>query len=98
MKSLLFEMVEQAAGGGDDNIDTAFEVFALFSITNASMHDGRAQIGEPSVIAERGFDLRGQLARRFEHETSERAVFRQQGQNWQRERGRFAGTGLGRSD
>src|SRR5438874_1701106 len=46
MKSLLFEMVEQAAGGGDDNIDTAFQVVALFSITNAAMHDGRAQIGE----------------------------------------------------
>src|SRR5205814_3868461 len=98
MKSLLFEMTEQAARSGDDNIDPTFQVFALFSITNATMDDGCPQISEPAVIAKRGFNLRGQLARRFEHEAAKRAVFREQGQNWQGKRRGLAGTGLGRSD
>ena len=71
----LLEQIEQASGSGYENIDTALEFLALFSVTDAAVHQRDAQIGKAPIIAERCFDLRGQFPRRLEHETSERAVF-----------------------
>jgi len=73
----LLEQVEQPAGRSRENINAAFDFFALFAVTDAAVHDRRAQIGETAVIAERSLDLCGQFARWFKHETSERAVLRE---------------------
>ncbi len=94
----LFEQIEQSTRRRDENIDTAFDLFALFSITNAAVHDGRAQIGEAAVIAKRCLDLRSQFARRLQHKTTKRAVFREQRQDRKGERRRFAGAGLRGAD
>src|SRR6266567_6900684 len=73
----LFEQVEQSPRGGDEYIDAAFELLALFSISNAAMHQGDGQICKPAIITKCGFDLRCKFTRRLEHETSKRAMLRQ---------------------
>ena len=70
----------------------------MFPVADAAVHDGDAQIGEAPVIAKRRLDLRRQLARRLEHETAKGAVLGEQGQDRQRESGRFAGAGLRGAD
>ena len=57
-----------------------------------------ANIGEAPVIAKGGLDLRGQFARRLEHEAAEFPVMAEQGQNGQSERRGFASPGLGGAD
>jgi hypothetical protein len=55
----LLEQIEQSSGGGYENIDTALEFIALFSVTDAAVHQRDSQISEAAIIAERGFDLSG---------------------------------------
>ena len=57
-----------------------------------------SQISEAAIIAERGFDLRRQFARRLEHEASERAMFCEERQDRKRERRGFAGARLRRTN
>src|SRR5256885_13587353 len=73
----LFEQVEQSPRRGDEYIDTAFELLALFSISNAAMHQGDAQICKATIITKCGFDLRSKFTRRLQHETSKPAMLRQ---------------------
>ena len=58
------------------------------------MHERHLQIREAPIIAKGRFNLRGQFARRLEHQTSETAVLRQQRENWQSERRGLARAGL----
>ena len=94
----LLEQIEQSSGSGYKNIDTALEFLALFSVTDAAVHQRDPQIREPAIIAERRFDLRRQFACRLEHETSERAVLCEKRQDRKRERRGFAGACLRRAD
>ena len=73
----LLEQVEQPTRRRGQNIDTAFDLFALFSVAHAAMHDGCAQVGEATVIAKGRLDLRGQFPCRFKDETTKCPVFRQ---------------------
>src|SRR4029453_16149675 len=70
------------------------ELFALFPVTDAAVNERNSQIGEASIIAKRRFDLRGQLARRLEHQASKRAVFCQQSQDRKGKSRGLAGPGL----
>ena len=94
----LLEQIEQAARRGADDVRSARGFFPLFPVTDAAVHDRDAQIGEAPVIAKGRFDLRGQLARRLEHETTKSSVLGEQGQDRQREGRRFAGAGLRGAD
>src|SRR5436309_1760830 len=91
-------MIEQSSGRCGHDIDAAFQIFALFTVTDAAMDNSRSNVGESAVVAERRLHLSRQLARRFENETSEFSVVRQQGENRQREGRGFAGAGLGGAD
>ena len=59
---------------------------ALFPVTDVIMHERGPQIGETTIIAKRRFNLRGELASRLQHQTSERAVFCEQRQDGKRKR------------
>ena len=61
----LLHVVEEPTGRGDDDIHAGLERVELLLITDAAVDDGDGQVGEPGVVAERGLDLRGQLARRL---------------------------------
>ena len=94
----LFEQIEQPTRRRREDIDTAFEFVALFAVTHAPVHERDAQISEAAVIAKRGFDLRSQLAGRLDHQTSKRAVLREQRQNGKSKCRGLAGAGLRGSD
>src|SRR5437764_589233 len=94
MQCALLEMIEQPTRRRDQNIDTALEILALLAVTDTAVHDGRAQIGKAPIIAKRGLDLSGQLARRFQNKTTKLPVTSEQGQDWQREGGGLAGACL----
>ena len=66
----------------------------MFSVANAAVYESDSQIREAPIIAKGRFHLRGQFARRFEHQTSKRTVLRQQRENWQSERRGLARAGL----
>jgi hypothetical protein len=86
----LFEEIEQAARRRDKNIHTAFEFFALFSISDAAVDEGNSQISEATIIAKRRFHLRGEFARRLKNEASKGTMLYQQRQDRKREGRRFA--------
>ena len=54
----LFEQIEQTSRRRDENIDAALELFALFSVANAAVHETDSQVSEAAIIAKCGFDLR----------------------------------------
>src|SRR5207253_858270 len=90
----LLEQIEQAPRRGHENIDTALEFLALFSVTDAAVHERDSQIREAPVIAKCRLHLRGQFARRLQHQTTESAALCQQCQNWQSKRRGLSGAGL----
>src|SRR5437016_11283498 len=98
MERALLEMIEQAARRGDDDIDAALQFLALFAVANAAVDHGRAQIGETPVIAKGGLDLRSELARRLQDQTTKFPVMSKQRQNRKCEGGGFASAGLGGAD
>ena len=53
----------------------------LPTVTRTAEHNGGAQVGEAAIIVDRGFDLGGQFARRFEHERSQSTALLQAGEN-----------------
>jgi len=59
MKCLLLKMIEQSSRGCGDNVNPAFQVFALFAITDAPVKNGCTNIGEPSVVTKCGLDIAG---------------------------------------
>ena len=96
----LVEVVHDAAGRADDDVDAASQCRELHAVSLAAV-DGQQvhalHVGR--VALERLGDLEGELAGRGQHERL-RALLRQveAGQDGQRERGRLAGAGLGESD
>ena len=93
----LLEVVEQAARGGDENIDAALEFVALLAVADAAVESGGAQVGEAGEVAEGFVHLHGELAGGFEDEDAGVALtaFFEAGEDRQREGGGFAGAGLG---
>src|SRR5207302_1800697 len=89
---------EQASRCCHENIDAALEFFALFSITDAAVHERDSQISEAAVIAKSCFHLRSQFARGLEHKTSKAAVPCQLRKDGQRKRRRLAGACLRSAD
>src|SRR5438874_1879488 len=98
MERALLEMIEQAARRGDDDIDAAFQFLALLAVANAAVDHGRAQIGKASIVAKGGLDLRSELSRRLQDQTTKFPVMSEQRQNRKREGSGFSGTGLGGAD
>ncbi len=54
------------------------EISPLFSVPDSAVDNSHAQIGEASIIAKRGLDLRGQFARRLKHEATKFSMPREQ--------------------
>ena len=94
----LLEQIEQSTRCSDEDIDTAFQFLALFAITHAAVYESRAQISKASIIAKGGLDLRGKFACRFDHQTSKRAMLREQRQNRKSKCRSLSGTSLGGAD
>jgi len=96
----LLDVIEQATGGGDDDIDAAFEGVVLFAVADAAVNDGDAEVGEAGVIVDGGFDLGGEFAGGFEAEEAGggAAVLAEFGKDRQGEGGGFAGPGLCAAD
>ena len=94
----LLEVIEQTTRRGGDHVHAVFDVFTLFAVADAAMHNRHAQIGEAPIIAKRRLDLRGEFARRFKNQTTKRAVFSKQSEDGQRERGRLARASLRGAD
>lgn len=97
----LLEMVQQAAGGGDDDIGAGAQFIRLPAITDSAKNDGDVEIGEARVGAEGGFHLGGQFTGRFQDEragASARQMFVEFGKDRQGEGRGLAGAGLGAAD
>ena len=97
----LAHQVEQAARRGDQDVDAARQRLHLLALADAAEDHGVAELEKVAVGGEAVADLRGQLARRGQHQDAAglrpgRAdVVRQALQDRQRERRRLAGAGLG---
>jgi hypothetical protein len=63
----LLEVVEQAAGRGDEQVDAAAERLLLRPHADAAEHRGARELRELRQLLEVVEDLRGELARRREH-------------------------------
>ena len=96
----LFEMVEESSGRGGDDVRAGAEFIILLAVTDAAIDDGHFQIGEARIIANGGFDLRRELARRLQDERTRAngIMFAELGKDRQGERGGFAGAGLRAAD
>ena len=93
------EMVEQAAGRGDQHIDAAHQLLVLVVERDAADDQRDVELVIDAVAYEALLDLRRELAGRLEdqgarHARAGAAVF-QHGQHRQRERRGLAGAGLG---
>ena len=62
------------------------------------MDYGRAQIGKASIVAKSGLDLRSELARWLQDQTTKFPVMSKQRENRKREGSGFSGAGLGGAD
>src|SRR5207249_6125473 len=98
MERALLEMIEQAARRGDDDINAAFQFLALFAVADAAVGYGGAQIGETAIIAKGSFDLRSEVARRLQDETTKFAVMSEQRENRKREGSGRSSVGVGGAD
>jgi hypothetical protein len=94
----LLEVVHEAAGRGDDDVDPAAHLRALVAVADAAEDGDGAQVGEAGEIAEGGLDLGGELARGLEDEDAGFAVVAEPRQDGQREGRGLAGAGLGGAD
>ena len=71
----LLHVVEQAAGGSDEDIDPFLEPVALSAVADAAVDEETAEAGVAAVFFELFFDLGGEFADRFEDETADSARF-----------------------
>lgn len=96
----LIDQIEQAARGGDENIDALRKVTNLLVDRHAAEHGRHAQLGETTIVAAALRDLRGEFARRRQHQHAAAArigtvrIGQQMVDRRQRETGRLAGTRL----
>ena len=97
----LGDVVEQAAGRGDQDVEAAGQGLDLRAVLGAAEDDGDAHVQVLAVATEAFGDLGGQLAGRRQHDAARAAaragpaVFRQAVQDRQGEGRRLAGAGLG---
>lgn len=92
------EMVDEASGGGDDDVGSVFQVFGLLSIADASVEESYLEPGELGVFAEGFRHLVGEFAGGFQNEDLWFARRFQLAEKGEGECGGFSGTGLGRAD
>ena len=99
------EVVDQAAGRGDEHVDAAAQGIDLALHADAAVHGRHAQGQVPGVTAQAVVHLQGELARRRQHQRARTArslaVRRPAGevlQQGQAEGGGLAGAGLGAGD
>jgi hypothetical protein len=91
--------VEQAARSGDENVEAGAQRPLLGALAYAAEDHVMAQAGPATVGAEARADLRGELARRRQHEGAQRAAaLRQVLKDGERERRRLARPGLGAAE
>ena len=92
------EVIDEAAGGGDDDVGAGGELLGLGAEADAAVEQGDLQAGVFAVFFELLGDLVGEFAGGFEHEDLGFAQFFDLREGRQREGGGFAGAGLGRAD
>jgi hypothetical protein len=63
-------VVEEAAGGGDEDVDTSSECIALGTVTDAAVDESGAQLGEAAELEEVVVGLLGEFAGGFEDEAA----------------------------
>ncbi len=96
----LVDQVEQAARGGDEDVDAARQVADLLVDRHAAKHRRDRQLGKAAIVSAALRDLRGELARRREDEHPATArgravrIGQQVVDRGQRETGGLAGPGL----
>ena len=92
------EMVEQAAGRGDQHVGAARDHLVLLVEGDAADQEREVQLVVDAVALEAVLHLRGELARRLEDERARHAragaALLEQRQHRQHEGGRLAGAGL----
>ena len=97
----LLDMIEQAAGRGDEHVEPAMQRLRLRAVADAAEHRGDGDARMAGVAAEGVGDLRGEFARRREHQRARRlrrgaaALGEQAMDDRRREGRRLAGAGLG---
>ena len=90
--------VEQATGGGHQEVDAPAQLLDLGLVAHAAVHGGDALAGVLRAVAGHVFDLAGQLAGGGDHRVPMRAASAHQLQSGQDEGGRLAGAGLGAAE
>jgi len=91
----LFEVIEEAAGRGDHDVDALVERLDLLAVADAAIDDGDALVGKLGVVAEGFLDLQRELAGGLEHEAAEAAVVAEALEHGECKGGGLAGAGLG---
>ena len=90
--------VEEAAGGGDDDVGALFEGFDLLAVADAAIEEGDLVAAVLAVVFEGLGDLVGEFAGGLEDEADGAAGGFVLGEGGEGEGGGFAGAGLGGPD
>ena len=88
------QMIEQAAGGGGEDIHAAAKIVLLFAVADAAVDDRHAEVGELGEFLERFLDLQRELACGLEDEAAQLSVGAEALDDREREGGGLAGAGL----
>lgn len=94
----LLHVVEQTAGGSDEDIDPFLEPVALGAVADAAVDEETAEAGVAAVFLELFFDLGGEFADWFEDEAADSAWFCEAREDGEGEGGGFSGACLRGTD
>ena len=98
MHRALLEVIEQPARRGDQDINAAFQILALFAVADTTMHNCRPQIGKTAIVAKRRLHLCRQLPGWLENETAKFSVMTEECKNRESKCRCFTGTRLRGTD
>src|SRR5207237_4909604 len=95
-----FHVIEQAAGGCDDDVEARAKSRGLIPEPDAAVDRRAAEVAVLAEVAEILLDLRGELAGRLEDEDARAALLagHEAVHDGKQERGGLAGAGLGAAD
>jgi hypothetical protein len=91
-------VVEETAGGSDEDIDPFLEPVALGAVADAAVDEETAETGVAAVFFELFFDLGGEFADWFEDEAADSAWFCEAREDGEGEGGGFSGACLRGTD
>src|SRR4051812_31129123 len=98
MNDALLQVIQQTAGRSNNNVDSSFDFFPLFAVSDSTVDDSYAKLGKPAVIPKRRLNLGCKLTGRLQNQAAKLPVMSQQSQDRQGKGRGLPRPGLGCAD